>query len=48
LIASSNTKFDVIIVSPMIRAKHTAQIIKSYINYDLEIIEDEAFREQLY
>lgn len=48
LIANSNTKFDVIIVSPMIRAKHTAQIIKSYIDYDLEIIEDEAFREQLY
>jgi broad specificity phosphatase PhoE len=32
----------------MLRAKQTAEILKEYINYDIEIIENEAFREQNY
>ena len=47
-IISSNIKFDVIITSPMTRTKHTTSILKSYFNYDVEIIEMQAFKEQSY
>lgn len=48
MLANSHVKFDYIVSSPMTRAKHTANIIKSYLWYEIEIIEDEAFREQSY
>ena len=48
LSTQKDLKFDVIITSPLTRAKNTASIIKSYLWYDVEIIEDEAFREQDY
>ncbi|MDD5213458.1 MAG: isoleucine--tRNA ligase [Candidatus Gracilibacteria bacterium] len=48
MLASSHVKFDYIVSSPMARAKNTATIIKSYLGYNIEIIEDEAFREQSY
>lgn len=48
MIANSHVKFDKIVCSPMIRAKNTAEIIKSYFDYDVELIVDEAFREQYY
>jgi hypothetical protein len=32
----------------MLRAKHTAEILKEYINYDIEIIENKNFIEQSY
>lgn len=47
-IASSQIKFDVIISSPMKRTVHTANLIKNHLNYDIEIVEDESFREQLF
>lgn len=40
--------FDVIVTSPMSRTKHTTEIIKQYLGYEVEVIEDEAFREQSY
>ncbi|MBW7954772.1 isoleucine--tRNA ligase [Candidatus Gracilibacteria bacterium] len=47
-LASSGIKFDVIISSPMKRTVHTANLIKNHLNYDVEIVENEAFREQLF
>ncbi len=38
-------KFDVIITSPLFRTKQTAELIKEWIWYDVEIIEDERFKE---
>jgi broad specificity phosphatase PhoE len=32
----------------MLRAKQTAEILKEYINYDIEIIEESSFSEQSY
>jgi broad specificity phosphatase PhoE len=32
----------------MTRTKHTTEIIKSYFDYDVKVIEDEGFREQSY
>jgi|GEM_PF-3179522 len=32
----------------MTRTKHTTSILKSYFNYDVEIIEMQAFKEQSY
>jgi broad specificity phosphatase PhoE len=48
MIANSHIKFDKIVCSPMLRAKNTAEIIKSYFDYDIELIVDESFREQYY
>ncbi len=48
LATQKNLKFEVIVSSPMTRAKHTAEILKSYLWYNVEIIEDEALREQSY
>jgi len=48
LATQKDLKFEVIVSSPMTRAKHTAEILKSYLWYDVEIIKDEAFREQNY
>jgi len=39
-------KFDIIISSPLKRTKHTANIIKSYLDYDIDTIYDDNFREQ--
>lgn len=47
-IKSSWIKFDVIITSPMTRTKHTTSILKSYFDYNVNIIEMEEFREQSY
>lgn len=47
-ILASGIKFDVIITSPMTRTKNTTKIIKEYLDYEVEVIEDEAFREQSY
>lgn len=47
-ISVSGVHFDVIVTSPMTRTKHTTQIIKNTLWYDVEVIEDEAFREQSY
>ncbi len=38
-------KFDIIITSPLFRTKQTAELIKEWIWYDIEIIEDERFKE---
>jgi len=43
-----DVKFDIIITSPMKRAKHTAEVLKSYMDYDVETVEVEGFREQLF
>jgi len=32
----------------MLRAIHTAKILKEYIDYDIEIVENSAFTEQSY
>jgi len=48
LATQKDLKFEVIVSSPMTRAKHTAEILKSYLWYDVKIIEDEGFREQSY
>ncbi len=48
LATQKDLKFEAIITSPMTRAKHTSEIIKSYLDYDVKIIEDESFREQNY
>ncbi len=47
-ISVSGIKFDVIVTSPMTRTKHTTEIIKNYLWYEVEVVEDEAFREQSY
>lgn len=47
-ISVSWVHFDVIVTSPMSRTKHTTEIIKQYLGYEVEVIEDEAFREQSY
>ncbi|MGE4443542.1 MAG: isoleucine--tRNA ligase [Candidatus Altimarinota bacterium] len=47
-ISVSGIKFDVIVTSPMTRTKHTTEIIKNYLGYEVEVVEDEAFREQSY
>ncbi len=47
-IIASWIKFDTIITSPMLRTKHTTKILKSYFNYEVEIVEEKAFREQSY
>lgn len=41
-------KFDIIISSPLSRAKNTAEIIKSNLNYDVQIIENKDLIEQIY
>ena len=43
---NNNYHFEIIYVSPLDRAKDTAKIIKSIINYDGEIIVNEAFQER--
>ncbi len=48
LATQKDLKFDIIITSPMTRTKNTTKIIKSYLWNTVEIIEDEAFREQSY
>ncbi len=48
LATQKDLKFEVIITSPMTRTKNTAKILKSYLWYDVKIIEDESFREQSY
>ncbi len=47
-IIASQIKFDVIITSPMTRTKHTTDILKSYFDYDIEVVESEKLREQSY
>ncbi len=47
-ISVSGIKFDVIVTSPMTRTKHTTEIIKNYLWYEVEVVENEAFREQSY
>ena len=46
-IKASWIKFDVILSSPLSRAKDTATIVSSYLDNSIEIIEDEWLREQL-
>jgi len=47
-LAASGIKIDVVFVSPMIRAKHTADIVLSYLDFSGEIIEEEGLREHLH
>ncbi|MBP8016717.1 isoleucine--tRNA ligase [Candidatus Gracilibacteria bacterium] len=44
-IKNNGLKFDVIITSPLLRTKQTAEIIKNNLPYEVEIIEDESFIE---
>ncbi len=45
---SNIIKFDKIIVSPMLRTKETCDIIKSYLDYDVEVEVVEGLREQMF
>jgi len=47
-LAAAGIKIDAVFVSPMIRTKHTADIVLSYLDYTGEIIETEWLREHFH